>query len=173
MGVGRRAVLQALAAAATVPPCVEAAARPSANVPAHRRILIKGGYVASLDKSVGDLPVGDVLIDGAIDDAHGPCPLPRCADGGGLRLIRTTLYLHLAAPLSNLTQLDGKSSRCAVVIASRSTGRARSRSSLTSSPESRAASKISLRAGQLNSGKACDLRFRLKRRNEVHVIWQL
>src|SRR6266852_9061892 len=35
----------------------------------NRRILIKGGYVASLDKSVGDLPVGDVLIDGAIDDA--------------------------------------------------------------------------------------------------------
>ncbi len=71
MGVGRRAVLQGLAAAATIPPCVEAATRPSAKAAKHRKILIKGGYVASLDKSVGDLPVGDMLIDGAIDDAHG------------------------------------------------------------------------------------------------------
>ena len=65
MGVGRRAVLQGLAAAATIPPCVEATTRPSAKAAAHRKIVIKGGYVASLDKSVGDLPVGDVLIDGA------------------------------------------------------------------------------------------------------------
>src|SRR5689334_1448268 len=66
MGVGRRAVLQALAVAAAVPSCVEAASRSSVTAPAaHRKILIKGGYVASLDKSVGDLPVGDVLINGA------------------------------------------------------------------------------------------------------------
>ena len=64
MGVGRRAVLQGLAAAATFSPCVEAATRPSAK-PAKHRKMIKGGYVASLDKSFGDLPVGDVLIDGA------------------------------------------------------------------------------------------------------------
>ena len=65
MAVGRRAVLQGLAATAAMPPCVEAAARPSAKAAKHRKTLIKGGYVASLDKSIGDLPVGDVLIDGA------------------------------------------------------------------------------------------------------------
>ncbi len=64
MGVGRRAVLQGLAAAATIPPCVEAATLPSAKAAKYRKILIKGGYVASLDKTLGDLPVGDVLIDG-------------------------------------------------------------------------------------------------------------
>jgi 5-methylthioadenosine/S-adenosylhomocysteine deaminase len=63
MTVGRRAVLQGLAATATIPSLVEAAT-PPAGAPAHPRTLIKGGYVASLDSSVGDLPVGDVLIDG-------------------------------------------------------------------------------------------------------------
>jgi 5-methylthioadenosine/S-adenosylhomocysteine deaminase len=38
---------------------------------ARRRILIKGGYVASLDKSIGDLPVGDVLTDGTTIAAIG------------------------------------------------------------------------------------------------------
>jgi 5-methylthioadenosine/S-adenosylhomocysteine deaminase len=63
MTVGRRAVLQGLAATATIPSLVEAAAPPS-GAPGHQKILIKGGYVATLDSSVGDLPVGDVLIDG-------------------------------------------------------------------------------------------------------------
>lgn len=72
MGVGRRAVLQGLAAAAAIPSYAAAATRSSAKTPAsHRKILIKGGYVASLDKSVGDLPVGDVLIDGATIAAIG------------------------------------------------------------------------------------------------------
>jgi hypothetical protein len=72
MGVGRRALLQGLAAAAAVPSYVEAIAQPSVQaVTARRRILIKGGYVASLDKSIGDLPVGDVLTDGATIAAIG------------------------------------------------------------------------------------------------------
>jgi hypothetical protein len=54
MGVGRRAVLQGLAAAATIPSCVEAATRPSAKASKHRKILIKAGYVASLDNTLGD-----------------------------------------------------------------------------------------------------------------------
>jgi len=54
-----------MAAAATIPACVEAATRPSAKAARHHKILIKGGYVVTLDKSIGDLPVGDVLIDGA------------------------------------------------------------------------------------------------------------
>jgi 5-methylthioadenosine/S-adenosylhomocysteine deaminase len=65
MGVGRRALLQGFAAAASVPSYIEAIAQPSVQTAtARRRILIKGGYVASLDKSIGDLPVGDVLTDG-------------------------------------------------------------------------------------------------------------
>jgi 5-methylthioadenosine/S-adenosylhomocysteine deaminase len=72
MGVGRRALLQGLAAAAAVPSYVEAIAQPSVQAAtARRRILIKGGYVASLDKSIGDLPVGDVLTDGATIAAIG------------------------------------------------------------------------------------------------------
>jgi 5-methylthioadenosine/S-adenosylhomocysteine deaminase len=72
MGVGRRALLQGLAAAAAVPSYIEAIAQPSVQAAtARRRILIKGGYVASLDKSIGDLPVGDVLTDGATIAAIG------------------------------------------------------------------------------------------------------
>jgi 5-methylthioadenosine/S-adenosylhomocysteine deaminase len=72
MGVGRRALLQGLAAAAAVPSHMEAIAQPSVRAAtARRRILIKGGYVASLDKSIGDLPVGDVLTDGATIAAIG------------------------------------------------------------------------------------------------------
>jgi cytosine/adenosine deaminase-related metal-dependent hydrolase len=65
-------VLQGLAAAA-VPSCVQAATRSPAKLPSspHRKTLIKGGHVVSLDKGVGDLPVGDVLIDGATIAAIG------------------------------------------------------------------------------------------------------
>lgn len=65
MTVARRAVLHGLAASAVLPSLVEAAVPSTQAPPAHRRILIKGGYVASLDPGLGDLPVGDVLIDGA------------------------------------------------------------------------------------------------------------
>jgi cytosine/adenosine deaminase-related metal-dependent hydrolase len=75
MGVGRRAVLQGLAAAAAIPAVAGTATRVFAQTPAQpalqRRILIKGGYVASLDKAVGDVPDGDVLVDGGAVAAVG------------------------------------------------------------------------------------------------------
>jgi cytosine/adenosine deaminase-related metal-dependent hydrolase len=64
-------VLQWVAAAAAVPSYVEAVAQPAQAPAARRRILIKGGYVASLDRSAGDLPAGDVLIDVATIAAIG------------------------------------------------------------------------------------------------------
>jgi 5-methylthioadenosine/S-adenosylhomocysteine deaminase len=63
MPVGRRAVLTGMAAAAAVPSLVRFAS--AQTPPAGRRLLIKGGYVATLDKSLGELPSADVLIDGA------------------------------------------------------------------------------------------------------------
>jgi tetratricopeptide (TPR) repeat protein len=73
MEIGRRTVLQGLAAAAVGPPLVQAAAamaKPSAAA-ARRKILIKGGHVATVDKSVGELAGGDVLIDGTTIAAIG------------------------------------------------------------------------------------------------------
>jgi 5-methylthioadenosine/S-adenosylhomocysteine deaminase len=63
MGVGRRAVVHGLAAAAAFPAIAGAAKRAPAQPASPRRILIKGGYIAGLDKTVGDVPDGDVLID--------------------------------------------------------------------------------------------------------------
>jgi 5-methylthioadenosine/S-adenosylhomocysteine deaminase len=61
----RRAVLQSLAAAASLLPVVTRAEAADASRPAHgRKMLIKGGYVATVDKILGELPKGDVLIDG-------------------------------------------------------------------------------------------------------------
>src|ERR1700689_5264152 len=76
MRVGRRAVIQGLAAASTLSSLMEPGAAKSpdkaaAAAPAHRKILIKGGHVATLDKSIGELPAGDVLIDGATIAAVG------------------------------------------------------------------------------------------------------
>ena len=65
MPVGRRAVLSGLAAAAALPSLVRSAA--ARGRPAGRKILIKGGYVATLDKNLGELSSTDVLIDGADD----------------------------------------------------------------------------------------------------------
>jgi 5-methylthioadenosine/S-adenosylhomocysteine deaminase len=62
MPVGRRDVLSGLAAAAALPPLVRPVA--ARTRPTARKILIKGGYVATLDKSLGELPAADVLIDG-------------------------------------------------------------------------------------------------------------
>lgn len=61
----RRSLLQGMAAAASAWPLLEsvsaAQAQPAA---AGRKLLIKGGYVVSCDKAVGELKNGDVLIDG-------------------------------------------------------------------------------------------------------------
>jgi 5-methylthioadenosine/S-adenosylhomocysteine deaminase len=62
MPVGRRDVLSGLAAAAALPSLVRPAA--ARTRPTGRKILIKGGYVATLDKNLGELSSADVLIDG-------------------------------------------------------------------------------------------------------------
>ena len=33
------------------------------------RTIIKGGYILSMDKKVGDLPKGDIVIEGALAPA--------------------------------------------------------------------------------------------------------
>ncbi len=62
MPVGRRSVLTGLAAAAAVPSLARSVA--AQTRPAGDSILIKGGYVATLDKDLGELPAADVLIAG-------------------------------------------------------------------------------------------------------------
>ncbi len=66
MEIKRRTLLQGLAAAASVLPFATAAeaAETSAKPGKGRKVLIKGGYVATVDKTLGELPNGDVLIDG-------------------------------------------------------------------------------------------------------------
>lgn len=69
MRMGRRAVLEALAASAVLPSLAAAAAPARQKAGQHtgndkHRILIKGGHVVTLDGSAGDLPKGDVLIEG-------------------------------------------------------------------------------------------------------------
>jgi cytosine/adenosine deaminase-related metal-dependent hydrolase len=77
MAVGRRTILQGLAAASALSSLIEAAAAKTVvqhtapSAPPHRKILIKGGHVATLDKTIGELPSGDVLIDGATIAAIG------------------------------------------------------------------------------------------------------
>src|SRR5215469_6240749 len=62
MKIDRRTVLQSLAA-----PVASALAADAATPRSGRKILIKGGYVATVDKSFGEIAGGDVLIDkGAI-----------------------------------------------------------------------------------------------------------
>jgi 5-methylthioadenosine/S-adenosylhomocysteine deaminase len=64
MRMGRRSVLQALAAAAAMPSAGQSAPAKPSKSSSRDRILIKGGYVVTLDDGIGELPVGDVLIDG-------------------------------------------------------------------------------------------------------------
>jgi hypothetical protein len=63
--IGRRGMLAGLAAAplltASAIPKFALAADPSPAT-TKKRILIKGGYVLSIDKGVGDLNSGDVLV---------------------------------------------------------------------------------------------------------------
>lgn len=59
MKIGRRSVLQSLAtSAAFASPVASALAADSAVPRPERRILIKGGYVATVDKSFGEIAGG-------------------------------------------------------------------------------------------------------------------
>ena len=65
MKLKRRAVLQSLVAATSLLPFgtrAENAAPPIGG--GGRKVLIKGGYVATVDKTIGEVADGDVLIDG-------------------------------------------------------------------------------------------------------------
>ncbi len=76
MKIGRRAILQGLAAASTLPSLIDAAdARVGSGAAApeagRRRILIKGGHVVSLDSGIGEIAGGDVLVEGVTIAAVG------------------------------------------------------------------------------------------------------
>ena len=61
----RRSFLQGVAAATSALSLMQAASAAQAQPrPAGRKLLLKGGYVVSLDKTVGELKSGDVLISG-------------------------------------------------------------------------------------------------------------
>jgi 5-methylthioadenosine/S-adenosylhomocysteine deaminase len=68
MGIARRSVLQGMAATTALSALVKPvqAQSPSSAPTNRQRTLIKGGYVASLDSSIGEIASGDVLIDGAV-----------------------------------------------------------------------------------------------------------
>jgi len=63
--IGRRRMLQGLGAAvAATPSLLETATATAQSATATPRTLIKGGYVATLDKSIGEIADADVLIEG-------------------------------------------------------------------------------------------------------------
>src|ERR1700744_2144752 len=66
MGLGRRALLQGLSAAALLPSGIPVQAQPAGG-----KILIKGGHVATVNRSIGELVSGDVLVDGTTIAAIG------------------------------------------------------------------------------------------------------
>ena len=66
MEVERRSLLKGAAAASALFPFS------GLTTTAGQKVLIKGGYVASLDPNIGELKTGDVLIDGAKIAAVGP-----------------------------------------------------------------------------------------------------
>jgi 5-methylthioadenosine/S-adenosylhomocysteine deaminase len=65
LSIGRRRMLQGLGAAVAAAPSVLETATATAQSPTvPHRILIKGGYVVTLDKGIGEITDADVLIDG-------------------------------------------------------------------------------------------------------------
>ena len=69
---GRRALLQGIAAAASAWPLMQAMPAAHAQpVSTGRKLLLKGGYVVSCDKTIGELKSGDVLINGGRIEAVG------------------------------------------------------------------------------------------------------
>src|SRR4249920_3056487 len=63
MGIERRTLLKSAVAASALVPLSDFTSTAYAQ-PAGQKILIKSGYVASLDRNIGELKTGDVLIDG-------------------------------------------------------------------------------------------------------------
>ncbi len=96
MAIARRTMLQGIVASGALSALASTAeAQAPAPAPANRRILIKGGYVISLDNSLGEVEGGDVLIDGGriaeigknisapdaeVVDAHAKVVLPGLID---------------------------------------------------------------------------------------------
>jgi 5-methylthioadenosine/S-adenosylhomocysteine deaminase len=70
MEVERRSLLKGAAAASAL--FSFSGLTTASAQPAGQKVLIKGGYVASLDPNIGELKAGDVLIDGAKIAAVGP-----------------------------------------------------------------------------------------------------
>jgi len=68
----RRTFLQGLTAATSALPLIESisAAQAQPNI-SGRKLLLKGGYVVSCDKSIGELRIGDVLLSGGKIEAVG------------------------------------------------------------------------------------------------------
>ncbi len=60
----RRSFLQGIAAAASTLPVMESISAAQAQPTAGRKLLLKGGYVVSCDKAIGEFKSGDVLISG-------------------------------------------------------------------------------------------------------------
>jgi 5-methylthioadenosine/S-adenosylhomocysteine deaminase len=74
MAIARRTVLQGIAAAGALSALVDTTRAQAPRGPAAndgKRTLIKGGYVVSLDRTIGEIEGGDVLIDGATIAAVG------------------------------------------------------------------------------------------------------
>jgi len=68
----RRSLLQGIAAAASIWPLMESMSAAQAQpIAAGRRLILKGGYVVSCDKAVGELKTGDVLVNGSRIEAVG------------------------------------------------------------------------------------------------------
>jgi 5-methylthioadenosine/S-adenosylhomocysteine deaminase len=68
MNIARRALLKGIAVSGALSALIASVhAQPAPSAPANprRRTLIKGGYVASLDRSIGEIEGGDVLIEGS------------------------------------------------------------------------------------------------------------
>ena len=85
MDVERRSLLKGAVAASALLPLSGLTSTADAQ-PAGQKILIKGGYIASLDRNLGEIKSGDVLIDGTKIAAVGvnlSAPDAMVVDAGG------------------------------------------------------------------------------------------
>jgi imidazolonepropionase-like amidohydrolase len=98
-GISRRRVLEmtALGLAGTLLPTAPLVGRAFANDDRdrgrRRRVLLKGGFVLTLDEKIGDLPQGDVLIEGEKIGAIGR----HLHDGGDAEVINCSGMIVMPA----------------------------------------------------------------------------